>query len=178
MRKSEADNEQERAKIESALATIAEAIKDADDSDGKAAYEQILKQLSNEIANSWLEIIEEDTEGGEEDEYCDDDGDGDADRNDDDDVDDVDDDEVEYYQANLEDLLHWFDNEELPALRARQQVLQAVATERKLAFYDAFDPAALDKLARYESHLDRRFEKKLSMLIKLQELRRKRETST
>ena len=34
------------------------------------------------------------------------------------------------------------------------------------------DPHRLDKLARYESHLDRKLERTLAMLLKLQDLRR------
>jgi hypothetical protein len=34
------------------------------------------------------------------------------------------------------------------------------------------DPPRLDKLARYEAHLDRKLERNLAMLIRLQDLRR------
>ena len=40
------------------------------------------------------------------------------------------------------------------------------------AFGEALDPHQLDKLARYEAHLDRKLERMLSMLLKLKELRR------
>jgi hypothetical protein len=39
-------------------------------------------------------------------------------------------------------------------------------------FGEAFSPDRLDRTARYEVHLDRKLEKTLAMLIKLQELRR------
>ncbi len=39
------------------------------------------------------------------------------------------------------------------------------------AFGEALDPHRLDKLARYEAHLDRKLERMLTMLVRLQELR-------
>jgi hypothetical protein len=39
-------------------------------------------------------------------------------------------------------------------------------------FGEAFNADRLDRIARYEVHLDRKLEKTLAMLIKLQELRR------
>ncbi len=38
-------------------------------------------------------------------------------------------------------------------------------------FGEAFDPRPLGNLARYETHLDRKLQRILSMLLKLQELR-------
>ena len=43
---------------------------------------------------------------------------------------------------------------------------------RSQAFGEAMDPYRLDKLARYEAHLDRKLERMLAMLLKLQDLRR------
>ena len=40
------------------------------------------------------------------------------------------------------------------------------------AFGEALDPAKLEKLGRYEIHLDRKLERMLSMLLRLKELRR------
>ncbi len=40
---------------------------------------------------------------------------------------------------------------------------------------DAFEPGRFEQLARYETHLDRKFERTLAMLVKLQELRRDRD---
>ena len=36
---------------------------------------------------------------------------------------------------------------------------------------EGFKPKRLDNLARYEAHLDRKFERTLAMLVKLKELR-------
>ena len=43
---------------------------------------------------------------------------------------------------------------------------------RVQAFAEAFDPDRLDRLARYETHLDRKLERTLAMLLKLKDLRR------
>jgi hypothetical protein len=43
---------------------------------------------------------------------------------------------------------------------------------REQAFGESLDPHRLDKLARYEVHLDRKLERILAMLLKLQDLRR------
>ncbi len=42
---------------------------------------------------------------------------------------------------------------------------------REQAFGEAFDPDKLERLGRYEVHLDRKLERTLAMLIRLQELR-------
>jgi len=42
---------------------------------------------------------------------------------------------------------------------------------RSQAFGQALEPDRLDKLARYEVHLDRKLERMLAMLLKLQDLR-------
>jgi hypothetical protein len=39
------------------------------------------------------------------------------------------------------------------------------------AFGEAVEPQRLDRLARYEVHLDRKFERTVAMLLKLRELR-------
>jgi hypothetical protein len=42
---------------------------------------------------------------------------------------------------------------------------------REQAFGEAFDPHQLERLGRYEVHLDRKLERTLAMLLKLKELR-------
>ena len=48
---------------------------------------------------------------------------------------------------------------------------------RAQALGDAFDVDHLERLARYETHLDRKLERTLSMLIKLQDLRRAKDAA-
>ena len=54
----------------------------------------------------------------------------------------------------------------------RQQELDHRPLIRAQAFGEAVDPARLERLARYEVHLDRKLERMLAMLVKLRELRR------
>ena len=67
----------------------------------------------------------------------------------------------------------------LPRGRGRALVSSSGARElenrpliRAQAFGEALDPDRLDRLARYEVHLDRKLERILGMLLKLQDLRR------
>ncbi|MBF0454191.1 MAG: hypothetical protein HQL72_05155 [Magnetococcales bacterium] len=59
----------------------------------------------------------------------------------------------------------------MPWYDERRQELDNRPLIRAQAFGEAFDPHRLDRLARYEIHLDRKFEKTLAMLLKLKELR-------
>ena len=43
---------------------------------------------------------------------------------------------------------------------------------REQAFGDALDPNKLERLGRYEVHLDRKLERMLTMLLRLKDLRR------
>ena len=58
----------------------------------------------------------------------------------------------------------WYDEE-----RGRLEAMPAV---RAQALGDALDPEKLFSLGRYEVHLERKFERTLSTLIRLQDLRR------
>ena len=42
---------------------------------------------------------------------------------------------------------------------------------REQAFGESFDPDRLEKLGRYEVHLDRKLERMLTMLLRLKDLR-------
>jgi hypothetical protein len=45
------------------------------------------------------------------------------------------------------------------------------AESREQAFGEALDPDKLERLGRYEVHLDRKLERMLSMLLRLKDLR-------
>lgn len=62
-------------------------------------------------------------------------------------------------------------NETLPRYRDRRFELDNRSLVREQSFGEAVNTPALDGLARYEVHLDRKFEKTLSMLIRLQHMR-------
>jgi hypothetical protein len=52
--------------------------------------------------------------------------------------------------------------------------LKIAPVVRAQAIGESLDPDRLDRLGRYEVHLDRKLERTLSTLIRLQELRRSR----
>ena len=61
--------------------------------------------------------------------------------------------------------------EVLPWYEKRRQELAHRPLLRTQAFGEAVDPDRLGRLARYETHLDRKLERMLAMLFKLKELR-------
>ena len=76
------------------------------------------------------------------------------------------------YRADTESLKRFLETEVLPWYEKRRQELEYRPLIRAQAFGEAVDPDRLDRLARYEVHLDRKLERMLTMLFKLQELRR------
>jgi hypothetical protein len=62
--------------------------------------------------------------------------------------------------------------EVLPWYEKRGQQIDNRPLIRAQAFGEAVNPDQLERLARYEVHLDRKLERMLAMLFKLQELRR------
>src|SRR5215831_12760602 len=76
------------------------------------------------------------------------------------------------YSATAESLRRFLEAEVLPWYEKRRQELENRPLIRAQAFGEAVDPHRLECLARYEVHLDRKLERMLAMLFKLQELRR------
>jgi hypothetical protein len=64
------------------------------------------------------------------------------------------------------EVLPWFDN--------RKVELANRPLIREQAFGEALDPDKLERLGRYEVHLDRKLERMLAMLLRLKDLRRER----
>ena len=62
------------------------------------------------------------------------------------------------------ELLPWFEN--------RKKELANRPLIREQAFGEALDPDKLERLGRYEVHLDRKLERMLTMLLRLKDLRR------
>ena len=79
---------------------------------------------------------------------------------------------VKPYRANGESLKRFLESDILPWYEKRRQELDHRPLIRAQAFGEAVDPQRLDRLARYEVHLDRKLERTLAMLLKLQDLRR------
>jgi hypothetical protein len=76
------------------------------------------------------------------------------------------------YGADAESLRRFLEAEILPWYEKRRKELDHRPLVRAQAFGEAVDPNRLERLARYEVHLDRKLERMLAMLFKLQELRR------
>jgi hypothetical protein len=75
------------------------------------------------------------------------------------------------YRADAANLKRFLESEVLPWYEKRQLELQYRPLIRAQAFGEAVEPDRLDRLARYEVHLDRKLERTVAMLLKLQELR-------
>jgi len=76
------------------------------------------------------------------------------------------------YRADAEGLRRFLESEILPWYEKQRRELENRPLIRAQAFGEAVDPGRLRGLARYEVHLDRKLERTLAMLLKLQELRR------
>jgi hypothetical protein len=75
------------------------------------------------------------------------------------------------YGADAESLRRFLEAEVLPWYEKRRRELEHRPLIRAQAFGEAVDPNRLERLARYEVHLDRKLERMLAMLFKLKELR-------
>ena len=80
------------------------------------------------------------------------------------------------YTATADSLLDWIKFEAYPYFQRRLAALNNIDALREQAFGDSFRPERLESLARYETHLDRKFERTVGMLVKLQEIRRQRDS--
>ena len=76
------------------------------------------------------------------------------------------------YRADADSLRRFLESEVLPWYEKRELELDNRPLIRAQAHGEAVDPDRLERLARYEVHLDRKLERMLAMLFKLQELRR------
>src|SRR5262245_36098776 len=76
------------------------------------------------------------------------------------------------YTANAHGLFQFLQGEVMRSYEARRKELQNRQAIREQVFGEGVEIAKLDGLARYETHLDRKLERMLTMLIRLQDLRR------
>ena len=74
--------------------------------------------------------------------------------------------------ADVEGLHRFLEGEVLPWFENRRKELVNRPLIREQAFGEALDPDKLERLGRYEVHLDRKLERMLTMLLRLRELRR------
>jgi hypothetical protein len=73
--------------------------------------------------------------------------------------------------ADCDGLRRFIEGEVLPWFETRKKELANRPLIREQAFGEALDPDRLERLGRYEVHLDRKLERMLAMLLKLKELR-------
>lgn len=76
------------------------------------------------------------------------------------------------YTPDGASLRRYLENEILPWYANRRAEIIAQPLVRAQALGESLDPDKLERLGRYEVHLDRKFERTLSTLLRLQELRR------
>ena len=76
--------------------------------------------------------------------------------------------------ADAAGLRRFIEGQVLPWFELKRRDLALRPLIREQAFGEALDPDKLERLGRYEVHLDRKFERTLSTLLRLQELRRAR----
>jgi len=109
------------------------------------AYEAALSELRQDTQDWWKETIEPDQE------------------------------ELEAGQqpasANAQSLRHFLESRVLPWFDKKRAELENRPLIRQQALGEALDPHKLERLGRYEVHLDRKLERMLSMLLKLKQLR-------
>jgi len=73
--------------------------------------------------------------------------------------------------ADAEGLRHFLKAQVLPWFEDRRKELMNRPLICQQAFGESFDPDRLERLGRYEVHLDRKLERTLAMLLRLKELR-------
>jgi hypothetical protein len=73
--------------------------------------------------------------------------------------------------GDVHGLRRFLEGEVLPWFENRKTELANRPLIREQAFGEAFDPDKLERLGRYEVHLDRKLERMLTMLLRLKELR-------
>ncbi len=76
--------------------------------------------------------------------------------------------------ADTEGLRRFLEGEVLPWFEARKKELANRPLIREQAFGETLDPDKLERLGRYEVHLDRKLERTLAMLLRLKDLRQGR----
>jgi hypothetical protein len=80
-------------------------------------------------------------------------------------------DDEEPFLPDCESLRRFIEQKVLPYLETRGKELSNRSLICEQAFGESLDPDKLERLARYEVHLDRKLERSLAMLFRLKELR-------
>jgi hypothetical protein len=75
------------------------------------------------------------------------------------------------YDADAPSLLRFIETDVLGCYDRQREQIELRPRVRAQALGESLDPHKLERLGRYEVHLDRKFERTLSMLLRLQGLR-------
>ena len=75
------------------------------------------------------------------------------------------------FTADADGLAGFLQDEVFPWFENRKKELANRPLIREQAFGEALDPDKLERLGRYEVHLDRKLERMLAMLLRLKDLR-------
>jgi hypothetical protein len=116
------------------------------DADRNDAYEIAIAELPDDTREWWMRLLSGDPDEPDEDEAP--------------------------YGAEAGDLRRFLEEKVLAWFETRRKELANRPLIREQAFGEAFDPGKLDQLGRYEVHLDRKFERMLTVLLRLKELRK------
>ena len=111
------------------------------------AYERALTPLRPDTQQAWKDQLEWDPDDYDEDQ--------------------------EPYTPDTDSLRRYLESEIIPWYVTRRKELENRPLIRAQAFGESLDADKLARLARYEVHLDRKLERMLAMLIRLQDLRRR-----
>jgi hypothetical protein len=109
------------------------------------AYEAALTALRGDTQAWWAEVLAREPDEREEDETP--------------------------ATADAKGLSRFLEDEVLPWFETRKKELANRPLIREQAFGEALDPDKLERLGRYEVHLDRKLERMLAMLLRLKDLR-------
>jgi hypothetical protein len=118
---------------------------------GEGAYDAALGELDESTQRSWQEEIAPDVEDEDEDE--DENGD------------------VEPWTANSAGLVDYLEGSVLPSYAKMRRDIENRSLIREQALGEALDVGTLERLARHEIHLDRKLERMLTIVLRLQSLR-------
>jgi hypothetical protein len=110
------------------------------------AYESALAELREDTQSWWADMFKREPDELEEDE--------------------------EPATADVDGLRRFIEDKVLPWFEDRRKEIANHPLLREQAFGESFDPDKLERLGRYEVHLDRKLERMLSMLFRLKEFRR------
>jgi len=144
IRGSAADAEEEKNEIEQDVTVTRRAL-ELLCSRRNDAYEAALAALREDTRTWWSDMLAEDPDDREEDE--------------------------EPFTADPEGLRRFLEDEVLPWFEDRKKELDNRPLIREQAFGESLDPDKLERLGRYEVHLDRKLERMLAMLLRLKDLR-------